>query len=61
MAPPHAGIEVITLADDSDEGEPTSPRTPHPSLAPRSDPLADTAYTSGHSRWQLAKFAEPTS
>lgn len=61
MAPPHAGIEVITLADDSDEGEPTSPRTPHPSLAPRSDPLADTAYTSGHSLWQLAKFAEPTS
>ncbi|KAL2031526.1 hypothetical protein VTO58DRAFT_106877 [Aureobasidium pullulans] len=61
VAPPHAGIEVITLADDSDEGEPTSPRTPHPSLAPRSDPLADTAYTSGHSRWQLAKFAEPTS
>ncbi|THV79438.1 hypothetical protein D6D29_06879 [Aureobasidium pullulans] len=59
VAPPHAGIEVITLADDSDEGEPTSPRTPHPSLAPRSEPLADTAYTSGHSRWQLAKFAEP--
>ncbi|THZ77486.1 hypothetical protein D6C85_01657 [Aureobasidium pullulans] len=25
VAPPHAGIEVITLADDSDEGEPTSP------------------------------------